>query len=96
MRLHLWFYDMLLDARKNLCKGVERGNLTTEEALKAYTDIILKTIDVAVAKESEAAGKIDVKIRACAEEYDRMMGRVIKRARQTSPEVGFHSFDMEE
>ena len=86
MRLHLWFYDMLFDAIKNLCKGVERGNLTTEEALKTYTNIMLKTLEAGTTKESGATGELTIKVKVDTEEFDRAMGRVIKQARKNIPD----------
>ena len=94
MRLHLWFYDMLLDARKNLCKGVERGNLTTEEALKTYTDIILKTLEPAAFKKPEAIGEIKVNIKADTKEFDKAIERIIKQARRTFTNEKIPGFSM--
>ena len=61
MILHLMIlivvYGMLLNTRENLCRGVERGDLTT-------------------------AGELTIKVKADTEEYDKAMGRVIKRAKR--------------
>ena len=54
MRLHLWFYDMLIDIRKNLSKAVKEGSVTVEDALKAYTDVIFLTIELAVINKRKA------------------------------------------
>ena len=77
--MKLWFYDMLLDARKNLCRAVKSDSLPIEEAFKIYTDIMLKTIDAAVAKDPKTTGEITVKIKADTKEFDKAMRRLEKQ-----------------